>query len=467
MKLTRSILNRDDVSEERHGSALSQVFPKVPSLDHRMADHLSPSLSPRLAQAAERIRLSGRLKRLLFVSGPGDIWGTYGHWSSGKDDPSIPSLAYSAQIYEAAQEIDADLTVLSEDPLPQGLREGAVRFRHCPQHMPGGWRYHLAELTYVLRILGHALGSRSDAIILQRNLMHLWLFTVFRLFGIKLFVSLHNTLWPMHRAPSRQERLIGRLNGWFFRCCAQVISVSNAVERQVCTLAGAQFQRTSVQTPQYKEKLVDLFQPRLETKPLREILYLGRIEDNKGVFLLLEAFARIAPHHPWLRLRFIGTGGALERLRNAAKALPEAVSARIDAPGPCSGAHVFDALGQSDLLVCPTTGDFSEGLAKTPLEAAITGVPSLVTTVVPAAHMLGNAVEVVETDSVSALADSLDRLAKEPARLAAMSRAAQNRRAIFFDRTQSLTTRLVLGMEQAVAPKAVVGAKSSDVAALG
>lgn len=459
MELTRSRLHRDDTSERAHDPAFTPML--------RPAGKLSRSLSSHLAQAAERIRLSGRLKRLLFVSGPGDIWGTYGHWSAGQDDPSISSLAYSAQVYETAEEIGADLTVLSGEPLPLGLREGHVRFRHCRQNMPGGLRYHLAEVSYVLRVLGHALQTRADAVIVQRNLVHLWLFALFRLFGIRLFVSLHNTLWPMHRAPSRRERLIGRLNGWFFRCCAQVISVSSVIEQQVSQLAGPRFKRISVQTPQYTEKLANLFQPRLETKPLRQILYLGRIEDNKGVFLLLDAFAKIAHQHPWLRLQFLGTGSALEQLRSAIKDLPATVRARVDAPGHCNGAQVFHALGVSDLLVCPTTGDFSEGLAKTPLEAAIAGVPSLVSTVVPAAHLLGEAVEVFDADSVTALTESLDQLARDPARLAAMSRAAQDRRAVFFDRTQSLTSRLVYGMEQVIAPKAVSQSKSSEIAALG
>ncbi|MEM1159489.1 MAG: glycosyltransferase family 4 protein [Pseudomonadota bacterium] len=402
-----------------------------------MPRHLDRMLQPGVAKA------EGRATRILYVPGPGDVAGTYQHWQAQRNDPTIPSIAYSAQVYEVAEALQARMDVLTLEPVLSEQQDGqtsaATRFFQC--HGPGGRSvgYHLSEIGYCLRILRHALRMRADTILFQRNMVHFWPLGLARLFGIRLVVSLHNTLWPIHRTPSRRERLTSRLNGWLFRRADQVLGVSQSVVDQIRAVAGPSA-RAEVQTPQYKEDLTLAFRMRPPQAPLRDILYLGRIEVPKGVFLLLEAFERVAADHPHLRLRFVGSGNALEDLRTAVAG--SAYADRISVPGTCNGDQVFAELAKADLLACPTTGQFSEGLAKTPIEAVLAGVPSLVSTVVPAGSLLGSAVETIPADNIDAWAGALDRLARDPARLAVMSRAAIEQRGAFFNRNLSLGARL-------------------------
>lgn len=407
----------------------------------------SSALTPALQDLATRLQRQGDYRQILYVPGPGDVQGTYRYWREGRDDPSIPSLAYSQQVYELADRLGAQLTVLTEGAVAADQGPGPVRFRQLRPRLRRGLRYHLGQVGYALQIVRHALATRADAIILQRNLCHFWPLALLRMAGIPVFVSLHNTLWPVGRVPGRKDRLLGRLNGWFFRHTARVVGVSGAVAAQVRQVAGEGFDRADVQMPQYRSGLAGRFRRRAEGRPLGEILYLGRIEKDKGVFLLLDAFARLAREHPSLRLRFVGDGSALSRLRMAADILP--MARRIEIAGPCGGDQVFAELARTDLLVCPTTGGFAEGLAKTPVEAVLAGVPSLVTDVVPAADVLGDAVEVIPADDLDALEAAIAGLARDPARLSAMSRAAETRREMFFDRGQSLGARLLKGMAEA------------------
>lgn len=416
---------------------------KAPGLITRQA-----MIPPSHEGLVDRLGTDGRTRRILYVPGPGDVAGTYRHWRAGCEDPSIPSIAYSAQVYEFAARIGAQLTVLTEGPLGDSpdAPGDAVRFRALNPPGGHGAGYHLSEIALGLGIVARALLGRAGTIVVQRSLVHLWPVALARLFGIQVVYSLHNTLWPVGRAPSRRTRLINRLNGWAFRVAARVIGVSQAIRSQVEAVAGPGFDRADVQVPQYHDVWARDPAPRPKDRPLRQLLVLGRIEENKGVFLALDAFARIARDHPELRLRIVGEGGARPELVARAAALPPDLAARVEIPGPVRGVDVFAELAGSDLLICPTTGAFAEGLAKTPIEAALMGVPSLVTDVVPAPELLGGAAGVVPAGDVAALAAAVDGLARDPVRLAAMSRAALAARAPFFRRALSLGAQLTIAL---------------------
>lgn len=417
--------------------------------DDGPAPVLSTALAPGMATRARALSQRGHWHRLMLVTGPGDVAGSHAHWRAGRDDPSIPSIAYSSQIYELAAALGARLTVLHECPAPGAAPADArIRFRQMPPPGGSGIGFHLSEIAHALGTVARAVATRSDLIILQRGAVHFWPYALARLFGCRIMVSMHNTLWPAHRRQTRRERLLSRLNGWFFRRTDGVVAVSDAARRQAIAVAGPDHNGALQQVPQYQSALSRAWRPRAADAGLGQLLYLGRIEEDKGIFDLLDAFAMVAPAQPDLRLRFVGTGSDIARLRGAADAMPHSIARRIEIPGAVPGARVFEELSRSDLLVCPTTGRFAEGLAKTPVEAAIMGVPSLITSVVPVGEMLGDAVQIVPADNVSAMAMALTRLGQDPSRLAAMARATASCRARLFDRSQSLASQLLVLMER-------------------
>lgn len=103
---------------------------------------------------------------------------------------------------------------------------------------------------------------------------------------------------------------------------------------------------------------------------------------------------------------------------------------------------MHDRLERADLLVCPTRSEFSEGLALVVVEAAVHGVPTLLSSVVPAKDLFPGAVAEVPADDVAALRAALDRLASSPEDYRALCRAVLERSDAFFDRSLSWGSQL-------------------------
>jgi hypothetical protein len=51
--------------------------------------------------------------KLMYLTGPGNIIGTFEHWKNGKDDPSQLAITYSGQFYETCAELGAEAYVIS------------------------------------------------------------------------------------------------------------------------------------------------------------------------------------------------------------------------------------------------------------------------------------------------------------------------------------------------------------------
>jgi glycosyltransferase involved in cell wall biosynthesis len=144
---------------------------------------------------------------------------------------------------------------------------------------------------------------------------------------------------------------------------------------------------------------------KVELKPystrVRSIIYVGRIETNKGVFMLMDVFERLSGQFPDIGLRFVGDGRALEALKE--RVARSKVRDRVMVTGRLGADMVHEELAKSDLLICPTMSSFPEGLALVCLEAAAHGVPSIVSTAVPAQDVLGPACRVFDADIPEAL----------------------------------------------------------------
>ncbi len=100
------------------------------------------------------------------------------------------------------------------------------------------------------------------------------------------------------------------------------------------------------------------------------ILTVARLSFQKGIDLLLRAFAAVAPDFPNHQLFLIGDGELIEELRSLAAEL--AISDRVLFLGRRSDVH--DWLRVADLFVLPSR---SEGLSFALLEAMAAGVPIL------------------------------------------------------------------------------------------
>ena len=162
------------------------------------------------------------------------------------------------------------------------------------------------------------------------------------------------------------------------------------------------------------------------------ILSLGRLKHaaaHKGYDRLLEAFARVATGAPEVRLVFGGSGEIVAELRVRADAI--GVSSRVfltgaihddDLPHIFRAAHVFS-------LISDRGKRRGEGIPLTPLGAAACGIPILV------GNQVGSQDAVVECANgyildpfdLDSLTTRIERLLREPERLARLGRAASSR----------------------------------------
>ncbi len=165
---------------------------------------------------------------------------------------------------------------------------------------------------------------------------------------------------------------------------------------------------------------------RLGVEPGRHVVIgsLSRLEQEKGLDLLIRAVAGIAPQLPHIRLMIAGSGHHEARLRSLIDALGVADQVKLIG----FTASVGDFLGCLDVYVQPSRVE-AFGLAVT--EAMAMGVPQVVTRVggLPEQVVDGETGFVVPPEDVEALAAALRRLAAEPALRGEMRSAARKRHA--------------------------------------
>jgi phosphatidyl-myo-inositol alpha-mannosyltransferase len=150
------------------------------------------------------------------------------------------------------------------------------------------------------------------------------------------------------------------------------------------------------------------------------VVFVGRPEERKGLPVLLTAFEALVEHVP-SRLTVIGAERE-DVLRYLAD--PEAMRS-IDVRGRVSGAGLWQALHEADLLCAPSLSGESFGMVLT--EAFAAGTPAIASGIAGYSDVVTDGVDgvLVPPGDPQRLAEELQRAHHEPERLAAMGVAAR------------------------------------------
>jgi glycosyltransferase involved in cell wall biosynthesis len=157
--------------------------------------------------------------------------------------------------------------------------------------------------------------------------------------------------------------------------------------------------------------------------PGRNVLFLGKLAKEKGIFDLLEALALIRRRLPDTRLVMAGEGDSeAARMRTAALGLGDAVTL----PGWVSGDAKDQLLRDASVFALPS---YSECMPMSVLEAMATGIPCVASNVGGLPDIVTDGVEahLTHPGDVAGLAHALERLLIDGEDYARMSSAALRR----------------------------------------
>jgi glycosyltransferase involved in cell wall biosynthesis len=289
-----------------------------------------------------------------------------------------------------------------------------VRVEHRPKPAGvGGWRYHLVQLRWAMRLTWDAIRIRAHVAIISSGACHWFGLALLPLIGVRVVPCLHNALFAPHRRLSRGQRLELWLTGWFFRrVAAATLSCSRAVSRQVDEVTGGRHGPVVEYLPIYKRAyFADAADP--PSRPPFRVLFVGRIEPEKGVFELLEIARRFtAGGRTDIEFDLCGAGSALKDVQ--AKADELKLGQRFRMHGHCARETLRRMYVDAHAVIVPTSGVILEGFNQVVTEAVLASRAVVTSEVCPAVEYLTGAVVLVPPDDVDAYAKALLRLCDDP-----------------------------------------------------
>jgi glycosyltransferase involved in cell wall biosynthesis len=180
--------------------------------------------------------------------------------------------------------------------------------------------------------------------------------------------------------------------------------------------------------------------PNLNRYPFR-ILFVGRMEADKGVFDILEIAKRFASEG---RKDFVfelcGSGSALECLRLAVK--ESELEHLFICHGYCNKPKMRQIYGRSHVVIVPTKTDFVEGFNKVVIESILAGRPVVTSAVCPAISEVRPAVVEVPPDDIKAYGEALIKLSEDREFYREKQQNCANLQEKFYDYSQSWGAQL-------------------------
>jgi glycogen synthase len=388
--------------------------------------------------------------RIVYALGPGDAVHTARSWSQGGDVAAGMSVAYSDLFYDACRAHGMTALAISRNERVDHFQSPRLVVENIPRPWShrGGICFHLSLVRYALKLFGYARRWKADAVVVDSGTTHWFALWPLALMGVHIVPCLMNTLWPKGHPPQRLvHRIIHWLDGQFWRRYVDaVVCISPECARQARQLAGREDLAVFEHRPQYRADIFREVPPPSRDGPLR-VLFAGRVTAEKGVFDLLETAQRLQAERPGdFTFDICGDGPALEDLR--ARVQRERLDDVFTLHGQLDGPALRERYATAHVVVVPTRSNFNEGLAAVAAEAVLLGRPVIVSGVVPAGEVLGDAALAAATDDAGSFARLLTRLADDVSLYQHHRLACKAARAQFLDADRGLGQAIAAAVDR-------------------
>lgn len=347
--------------------------------------------------------------RILYAVGPENIIDAYKHWIKGKDAPSQVSVTYSSQFYQVCQSLNARGYAIAQSTEKQLIQDDNLIVEHRPVPLPqaSGIVYHLRQIWCGLHLLFSAIRFRANVVIASSGTSYWFVFSLFSWLGIKVIPSVHCTLWYKYLPQRPVDKLILGLSRNFFASqCQAIMAVSHDISQQIAELTHNKHRPIREFFPKFRRSDFARLRPPSKSDSRFSILFAGRIEENKGVFDLLEVAKRFAKQGITdIRFDICGTGSVLDSLHLAVKEF--GLENSFICHGYCTKPQMQEYFSHSHVVVVPTRTNFIEGFNRVVCESILSGRPVVTSPVCPALSYMGDAVYEVPPNDTLAYGDAL------------------------------------------------------------
>lgn len=184
--------------------------------------------------------------------------------------------------------------------------------------------------------------------------------SISRIFQKKIIIFIHG--WDIEK-----EYLLSKSEAKSIFKCNGFIVLSKLFKEHLSKYVSPS--KIYLTTTKVDDSLIRIYDNSLRTGHIKNILFLSRIEKEKGIFIAIDTYKQLLIKHPNLKLSIVGDGTAMNEVRQLIKNL-SLKNATIY--GRLSGDELINAFLNADIFIFPTYG---EGMPGALLEAMSFGLP--------------------------------------------------------------------------------------------
>lgn len=206
--------------------------------------------------------------------------------------------------------------------------------------------------------------------------------------GFKVAIFIHGFNWEYAKTIDKAWAVR------YFNKATQIFVLANAFKMELKTWGVTS--PISLTTTKVDDTLLDGYDVERERDgKVKNILFLARVEKEKGVFITIDSYRILKEKYPYLSLTIAGEGTALSKVKQMVieEHIPDVIIT-----GRLSGKELINAYKNADLS---SSSSYGEGMPTAVLEAMAFGLPVFTRNV-------GGLVDFFEDGKMGYITDSLD-----------------------------------------------------------